>query len=60
MSDAEYDTIAGLVIGQLGRLPRRGEVITLDGIEFTVLKADRRRVFTVRARFPRARPAAAE
>ncbi len=60
LSDAEYDTIAGLVIGQLGRLPRRGEVITLDGIEFTVLKADRRRVFTVRARFPRARPAADE
>lgn len=52
LSDEEYDTVGGLVISQLGRLPRRGEVVDLDGIQFTVLKADRRRVYTMRARFP--------
>src|SRR5210317_2037878 len=50
--DEEYDTIGGLVIHSLGRLPRRDESITLDDIRFTVLKADRRRVFTLRVQFP--------
>ena len=60
LSDDEYDTIGGLVIGQLGRLPRRGEIVSIDGIQITVLKADRRRIFTVRVRFPGAAPVDAE
>ena len=52
--DEEYGTIGGLVIHSLGRLPRRDESVTLEGIRFTVLKADRRRVFTLRAQFPAA------
>ncbi|MGI9264313.1 MAG: HlyC/CorC family transporter [Gammaproteobacteria bacterium] len=51
LNDDEFDTIGGLVIHELGRLPRRGESVTLDGISFTVLKADRRRVYTLQARF---------
>ena len=51
-SDEEYDTVGGLVIHRLGRLPRRGESVTLDGVRFTVVKADRRRVYTLQARFP--------
>jgi magnesium and cobalt transporter len=53
LDDEEYDTIGGLVIHQLGRLPRRGESVTMDGVRFTILKADRRRVYTLRAQFPR-------
>jgi magnesium and cobalt transporter len=52
LDDEEYDTIGGLVIQQLGRLPRRGETVTLDDVRFTILKADRRRVYTLRAQFP--------
>jgi magnesium and cobalt transporter len=52
LGDDEYDTIGGLVIGELGRLPRRGEVVSLDDIQFTVIKSDRRRVYTLRARLP--------
>jgi magnesium and cobalt transporter len=44
----EFDTIGGLITHQLGRLPRRGEVITVDGFEFRVLRADRRRIDTLR------------
>ena len=51
LNDDEFDTIGGLVIHELGRLPRRGESVVLDGIGFTVLKADRRRVYTLQARF---------
>jgi magnesium and cobalt transporter len=44
LSDEDYDTVGGLVIHELGRLPRRGETVELDGFRFKVLQADRRRV----------------
>lgn len=44
LSDAEFDTVAGLVMKQLGHLPRRGETAIIEGIEMRVLRADRRRV----------------
>jgi magnesium and cobalt transporter len=43
-SDEDYDTVAGLITAHFGRLPRRGESAVLDGYEFRVLRADRRRV----------------
>jgi len=54
------DTIAGLLMKQLGRLPRRGETVTLDGFEFRVLRADRRRVDALRLVAPRDVPPAEE
>ena len=47
-STDDYDTIGGLVIHELGHLPRRGEELAFDGFEFKVLRADRRRVRLVR------------
>ena len=41
--DEEFDTVAGLVTQHFGRLPRRGEAAVLDGYEFRVVRADRRR-----------------
>jgi len=38
---------------QLGRLPRRGETVTLEGFEFRVTRADRRRVETLRVTCPK-------
>ena len=46
--DEEYDTIAGLVMHELGRLPRRGEVLEFEGFRFRVHRADRRRIHSVR------------
>jgi len=43
-SDEEFDTIGGLVMQRFGRLPRRGEVITIDHFRFKVLNADSRRI----------------
>ncbi len=51
-SDEEYDTIGGLVMHQFGRLPRRGESVTMDGLEFKVLRADRRRIDQLRVTTP--------
>jgi magnesium and cobalt transporter len=44
LSDEEFDTVAGLVMKQLGHLPRRGEVLQIGELEIRVLRADRRRV----------------
>ncbi len=42
LSDQEFDTIGGLITDQLGRVPRRGDVIELDGLRIEVLRADAR------------------
>lgn len=47
LPDDDYDTTGGLVMHELGRLPRRGEKLTYRGFEFRVLKADRRRIDTL-------------
>ncbi len=44
LDDEEYDTIGGLVMHELGRLPRRGETVQFGGFDFSVVKADKRRV----------------
>ena len=48
--DEDYDTVGGLVIHELGRLPRRGESIEFGGFHLTVARADRRRVETLKVR----------
>ena len=52
-SDEEFDTIGGLAISSLGRLPRRGESFSFGGLEFKVLRADRRRLDLLRVITPR-------
>ena len=51
-SDEEFDTIGGLAMNFLGRLPRRGESFMLGGLEFRVLRADRRRLDMLRVITP--------
>src|SRR5262245_5925551 len=46
-SDEEHDTVGGLVIHRFGRLPKRGESVTIDGLSFQVLRADSRRLHTL-------------
>lgn len=43
-SDEDFDTIGGIVIAEFGRLPARDETITLSGLTFKVLNADKRSV----------------
>jgi len=44
LSDEEFDTIGGLVIHQIGHLPKRGERIVIGNLLFKILRADSRRV----------------
>jgi magnesium and cobalt transporter len=45
--DEEFDTVGGLVIHRLGRLPKRNEIVVIDGLRMQVLRADSRRVHTL-------------
>ena len=47
LTDDEYDTVGGLIMHELGRLPRRGEVLGFSGFRFRVLRADRRRIHSL-------------
>jgi magnesium and cobalt transporter len=53
LSDDEFDTVAGLVMKQFGRLPRRGETLQLADCELKVMRFDRRRIDSLRLTAPR-------
>ena len=44
----DFETVAGLVLATLHRIPLVGEVFRVGRYAFTVLEADKRRVLTVR------------
>ena len=52
-SDADFDTIGGLIAHGFGRVPRRGDSLRLEELEFRVLRADRRRIDLIKVTTPR-------
>jgi len=46
-SSADFDTVGGLLMSHFGRLPKRGERISFEGLTFQVLRADSRRLHSV-------------
>ena len=48
ISDAEYDTIGGIITNQFGHLPKKGEATKLGQFTFSVTKADQRRIHQLR------------
>jgi magnesium and cobalt transporter len=52
LPEGEFDTVAGLVMKQLGRMPRRGESVMLGLFEFRVMRTDRRRIDSLRVSIP--------
>jgi CBS domain containing-hemolysin-like protein len=48
MPEGDYETVAGLVLERLGRIPDVGDEIQLDGWRLTVLRMDRRRIAELR------------
>ncbi len=49
-AEEDVNTIGGLVIARLGRLPRRGETLLADGLSIEVIRADSRRLHTLQVR----------
>ena len=50
--DEEVDTIGGLIMQTFGYLPKRGEEITLENLQFKVTSADSRRLIQLRVTVP--------
>ena len=57
-SDEEFDTVGGLVLKRFGRVPKRGEQLTVDQLSFRVLRADSRRVYLLQVTKKLDKPAA--
>ncbi|MBS0309515.1 MAG: CBS domain-containing protein [Proteobacteria bacterium] len=43
-SDADVDTIGGLVANHLGRVPHKGETVEIEQLRFEILRADARQI----------------
>ncbi|GLR13875.1 transporter associated domain-containing protein [Chitinimonas viridis] len=41
------DTVGGLVVTEFGRVPKRGDAISIEGYHFRVIRADSRRVYSL-------------
>ncbi len=48
--DRDFDTVGGLIVSNLGRVPALGEVLRIGGLQFEVLESDQRRICQVRVR----------
>jgi len=48
MPEGDYETIAGLVLERLGRIPQPGDTVDVEGWRLTVTEMDRHRVAEVR------------
>jgi magnesium and cobalt exporter, CNNM family len=46
----DYETVGGLILSVLGRIPRPGEQIELDRYELSVVDADERRILKVKVK----------
>ena len=48
LPEGEHDTVGGLVMAELGRVPEEGDVVEVDGVRMDVLAVDRHAVQSVR------------
>jgi Mg2+/Co2+ transporter CorC len=56
IDDTDYTTIGGYVFGELGRLPRPGDRVSLGTLLLEVAAMDGRRVDTLRILAPEKKP----
>ena len=56
----DYDTVAGLILAELGYIPPIGETLSVHGAKFTVLAADERRITKVKVAVVKAAGATGE
>ncbi|MCA1616115.1 MAG: CBS domain-containing protein, partial [Acidobacteria bacterium] len=60
IEDDDFTTIAGLVINEIGQVPRAGTRITFRGLDVEVLESDERRIGRLRLRRAEAKAAEAD
>lgn len=50
LADDDFTTVAGMVISEIGHVPKEGEKFTLRGLEVEILKADEKKLSLLRIR----------
>jgi len=50
LAGEDYETVAGMIVTSLGRIPATGKVVAKNGWLFEVERADRKRIYRVKAR----------
>ena len=50
LPEGDYNTVAGLILKELGRIPEQGDEAVVSGVEFRVVAASQTRVSKVRVR----------
>lgn len=50
LADDDYVTVSGLIMDDLGRLPKRGEKFEVKGLSFEVLDVDQKRIKKLKAK----------
>lgn len=50
IEDDDFTTIAGLVISEIGQVPKQGEKLNFRGLDVEILKADEKKVYLLRLR----------
>jgi CBS domain containing-hemolysin-like protein len=48
LPEEDYDTLGGFILGELGHVPKRGDVVRASGADLVVERVDERRVRLVR------------
>jgi putative hemolysin len=48
LDDGPYETVGGAIMATLGRLPKSGDAVELNGVRLKVVKMDGRRIARVR------------
>lgn len=51
-SEGHYDTIAGYLLSQVGRLPEQGETFLIKGLQFTISEIQGHRIVRLRVKCP--------
>ena len=46
--DGDYETVAGYLLEEMERIPRRGELLVIEGVRFVMVEVDPRRILKVR------------
>ncbi len=57
LPEGDYETLGGLILDRLGKVPSAGEKLAIDGFELEVVQSSDRRILRVRLRFPVQAPA---
>ena len=60
LADDAVDTVGGLVVHAFGRLPKRGDTVTIGEFRFRIVRADSRRIHTLQVEKIAAAPDAKE